>query len=134
VASAFSGLSAGVGVVVLDPASDQSENGLGIWQRRHLDVVALQRFHESLRDAVALRALDRREAGLGEFAPIAELAEREGIAPSYMTRILRLTLLSPDIVETILDGKQGPEVTLTQVLEPFPVEWTAQRGHFSLTT
>ncbi len=45
----------------------------------------------------------------GEFATIAELAEREGIAPSYMTRVMRLTLLAPDIVEAILDGKQGPE-------------------------
>ena len=41
----------------------------------------------------------------GEFATIAELAEQEGIAPSYMTRVLRLTLLAPDIVEAILDGK-----------------------------
>ena len=62
----------------------------------------------------------------GEFATIAELAEREGIAPSYMTRVLRLTLLAPDIVEAILDGKQEPEVTLVKVLEPFPVEWAAQ--------
>jgi hypothetical protein len=59
----------------------------------------------------------------GEFATIAELAEREGIAPSYMTRVLRLTLLAPDIVEAILDGRQAPEVTLARVLEPFPVEW-----------
>jgi len=64
----------------------------------------------------------------GEFANIAELAEREGIAPSYMTRVLRLTLLAPDIVEAILDGKQGPEVTLARVLEPFPVDWEGQRG------
>ena len=64
----------------------------------------------------------------GEFATIAELAEREGIAPSYMTRVLRLTLLSPDIVAAILDGKQGPEVTLAQVLEPFPAEWAEQRA------
>ena len=63
----------------------------------------------------------------GEFATIAELADREGIAPSYMTRVLRLTLLSPDIVEAILDGKQGPEVTLAQVLEPFPLEWANQQ-------
>ena len=66
----------------------------------------------------------------GEFATIAELAEREGIAPSYMTRVLRLTLLAPDIVEAILDGKQGPEVTLAQVLEPFPPEWERQAVHF----
>jgi hypothetical protein len=38
----------------------------------------------------------------------------------------RLTLLAPDIVEAILDGKQGPEVTLARVLEPFPVVWTDQ--------
>lgn len=62
----------------------------------------------------------------GEFATIAELAEREGIAPSYMTRVLRLTLLAPDIVEAILDGRQGPEVTLAHVLEPFPAEWDMQ--------
>ena len=62
----------------------------------------------------------------GEFTTIAELAERDGIAPSYMTRVLRLTLLAPDIVEAILDGKQCPEVTLARVLEPFPVEWVAQ--------
>ena len=64
----------------------------------------------------------------GEFATIAELAEREGIAPSYMTRVLRLTLLAPDIVEAILEGAQGPEVTLARVLEPFPLAWAEQAG------
>ena len=67
----------------------------------------------------------------GEYATIAELAEREGIAPSYMTRVLRLTLLAPDIVEAILDGRQGPEVTLARVLEPFPMEWHQQPGNFA---
>ena len=64
----------------------------------------------------------------GEFATIADLAEREGIAPSYMTRVLRLTLLAPDTVEAILDGKQGPEVTLARLLETLPVEWKGQLG------
>ncbi len=59
----------------------------------------------------------------GEFATIAELAEREGIAPSNMTGVLHLTLLPPEIVDAILDGEQGLEVTLAEVLEPFPVEW-----------
>jgi len=63
----------------------------------------------------------------GEFATIAELAEREGIASSYMTRVLRLTLLAPDMVEAILDGRQGPEVTLARVLEPFPLDWKVQK-------
>ena len=62
----------------------------------------------------------------GEFTTIAELAEREGIAPSYMTRIIRLTLLAPGIIEAILDGGQGPEEKLSLVLEPFPLGWDSQ--------
>ena len=86
-------------------------------------------------DSTLVKALARafrwkRMLESGEFATIAELAEREGIAPSYMTRVLRLTLLAPTIVEAILDGKQGPEVTLARVLGPFPVEWVAQRESF----
>jgi hypothetical protein len=82
-------------------------------------------------DSTLVKALARafrwkRMLESGEFATIAELAEREGIASSYMTRVLRLTLLAPDIVEAILDGKQGPEVTLARVLQPFPAEWAAQ--------
>ena len=68
----------------------------------------------------------------GEFTTINELAEHEGIAPSYMTRVLRLTLLAPDIVEAILDGRQGPEVTLGRLLEGFPAEWEGQRQRMSL--
>lgn len=62
----------------------------------------------------------------GEFATIADLAEREGIASSYMTRVIKLTLLAPDVVEAILDGTHGPDVTLARVLEPFPIEWRQQ--------
>ncbi|MFV0303463.1 MAG: hypothetical protein ACK5IP_21780 [Paracoccus sp. (in: a-proteobacteria)] len=80
-------------------------------------------------DSALVKALARafrwkRMLESGEFATIAELAEREGIAPSYMTRVLRLTLLAPDIVEAILDGKQGPEVTLARMMEPFPANWS----------
>ena len=88
-------------------------------------------------DSTLVKALARafrwkRLLESGEFATVSELAEREGIAPSYLTRILRLTLLAPDIVEAILDGKQGPEVTLAQGLEPFPLAWQLQCKHFSL--
>jgi hypothetical protein len=68
----------------------------------------------------------KRMLETGEFTTTAELAEREGIAPSYMTRVLRLTLLAPDIVEAILEGRQGPEVTLARVMGAFPVEWAEQ--------
>ena len=62
----------------------------------------------------------------GEFATIGELAEREGIAPSYMTRVLRLTLLAPDIVQTILEGRNDPKFGLAHLLEGLPAEWEAQ--------
>ena len=93
--------------------------------------------HSPRTDNTLVKALARafrwkRMLESGEFATIAELAEREEIAPSYMTRVLRLTLLAPDIVEAILDGKQGPEVTLAKVLEPFPLTWQHQALHFSL--
>lgn len=66
----------------------------------------------------------------GEIATIAELAERERIAPSYMTRVLRLTLLAPDIIEAILNGRQEAEVALAQLLEPFPIIWQHQAPYF----
>lgn len=69
----------------------------------------------------------------GEFRTIAEMAEREGIAPSYMTRVLRLTLFAPDIVEAILSGKQGSGVTLARLLEPFAMEWMEQENTFAQT-
>jgi hypothetical protein len=68
----------------------------------------------------------------GEFATTAELAAHEGIAPSYMTRVLRLTLLAPDIVEAILDYRQAPAVTLANLMEPFPVDWKAQLSRQSV--
>ena len=82
-------------------------------------------------DSALVKALARafrwkRMLDSGEFASISELAEREGIAFTYMARVLRLSLLAPDIVEAILDGRQGPEVTLARLLEPFPPEWTRQ--------
>jgi hypothetical protein len=70
----------------------------------------------------------------GEFATMAELAQREGIAVSYLTRVLRLTLLAPDIVEAILDGKQGPDVTLARVLEPVTGEWEWQHEALARTS
>ena len=82
-------------------------------------------------DCTLVKALARafrwkRMLESGEFPTTAELAAHEGIAPSYMTRVLRLTLLAPDIVEAILDGQQGPEVTLAKVLGPFPMDWREQ--------
>jgi hypothetical protein len=65
----------------------------------------------------------------GAYGTLAELADAERISRSYVSRILRLTLLAPAIVERILDGR--PTVSLPQLLKPFPVEWEKQRTQFS---
>jgi hypothetical protein len=72
----------------------------------------------------------RRLLEAGQFSTLADLADAEGISRSYVCRVLRLTLLAPDIVERILDGR--PTAGLAQFLMPFPVEWGKQRDRFSL--
>ena len=54
-----------------------------------------------------------------------ELAEAERIGRSYISRVLRLTLLAPAIIERILDGR--PTFGFAQFMEPFPVAWKKQR-------
>jgi hypothetical protein len=73
----------------------------------------------------------RRLLEAGRFGTLAELADAERISRSYVSRILRLTLLAPDIVERILDGR--PTVGLPQLMQPFPVEWDQQREQFAST-
>ena len=62
----------------------------------------------------------------GVFATIDEIAAAEKINASYVSRVLRLTLLAPDIVEAILDGRQPVEMTLSALMRPFPVGWAKQ--------
>lgn len=66
----------------------------------------------------------------GDYATIEELAAAEKINPSYLSRVLRLTLLAPGIVEAVLDGRQPTGLQLDDLLKPFPVEWEPQRQSF----
>jgi hypothetical protein len=66
----------------------------------------------------------------GTHATITEIAAAEKINASYLGRVLRLTLLAPDILEAILDGRQGTQITLAMLMRPFPVLWSAQRSIF----
>lgn len=66
----------------------------------------------------------------GVHTTIEDIAAAEKITASYVSRVLRLTLLSPSIVEAILDGRQGPEITLATLMNPFPVEWEKQKSTF----
>ena len=70
------------------------------------------------------------EAQSGRIPSIPKLAEKEKISSSYLARILRLTLLTPDFVEAILDGRQPKGLALADFLELFPVEWEEGRRRF----
>ena len=64
----------------------------------------------------------------GTHATIAEIASAEKINESYVGRVLRLTLLAPDIVEAILGGRQPADLQLENLLRRFPVGWGEQRA------
>jgi hypothetical protein len=68
----------------------------------------------------------RKLLDTGAYATLEDLARARGVAPSYVSRVLRLTLLAPDIVEAIIDGRQPAELQLDNLLEGFPLEWDSQ--------
>ncbi len=67
------------------------------------------------------RLLDERR-----YAPISETAGAEKIERGHLGTLLRLTLLAPDIVEAILDGRES-DVGLPRLMRPFPPAWDGQR-------
>lgn len=64
----------------------------------------------------------------GEVSSMKEIARREGVDDSYVSRMVNLTTLAPDIVAAILDETLPPEVTLFDVAAGTPVLWEEQRG------
>jgi hypothetical protein len=67
----------------------------------------------------------------GRYASISEVATAEKIDRGYVGSILRLTLLAPDIVEGILDGRQPDGLGLPALLKPFPLDWQRQQTIWS---
>jgi len=63
----------------------------------------------------------------GTYGCLDEIARAEKIGASFVSRVVRLALLAPDIVEAILAGKQPASLTLKDLMAPFPVEWAGQR-------
>jgi len=64
----------------------------------------------------------------GEYSSSAELAKAEKVNDSYLSRILRVTLIAPDIVEAILSGRQPRTLQLDDLLKPLPAAWERQRS------
>jgi len=66
----------------------------------------------------------------GDSMPFAALAKREGVSPSYFTRLVRLSYLAPDITQAILEGRQPRDLTADQLLahSRLPLAWQEQRA------
>jgi hypothetical protein len=78
----------------------------------------------------ALARAHRRKRMVEEraYRSAGEIAEAEGITCSFVNRLLRLTLLAPDIAEAILEGRQPKAVQLEELTDAIPSEWEAQRS------
>jgi hypothetical protein len=84
-------------------------------------------------DSALLKALARgfrwrKLLETGDFSTIEEIAEAENINSSYVSRVLRMTLLAPEIVEAILAGRPPEGLTMARAMQPFPIEWKHQQS------
>ena len=64
----------------------------------------------------------------GVYASVSDIGDAENISKGYVSRILRLALLAPDIIEAILGGGANQSLMLQQLEGPLPVTWLEQRG------
>jgi hypothetical protein len=83
-------------------------------------------------DPVLVKALARafryqRMLEQGRYASISQMAAAERIERGYLGSLLRLTLLAPDLVELVLDGRGADRVALPALLKPIPLVWAQQR-------
>ncbi len=69
----------------------------------------------------------RRMLDEDTFGTLEDLARAKGVHATYVSRVLRLSLLAPEIVEAILDGRQPAEIQLDDLLQGFPLAWDSQR-------
>ncbi len=88
-------------------------------------------------DETLIRALARahrwkRMLEEGRYRSAAEIAEAEGVTRSFVNRLLRLTLLAPDIVEAILDGQQSEGMQIEELTRAMPIAWEEQRERYPL--
>jgi hypothetical protein len=84
-------------------------------------------------DPALVKALARafryqRLLDIGRYTSITELAEIENLDRGYLGSLLKLTLLSPEIVESILDGRHPERIGLPLLLGPLSAAWDVQRA------
>lgn len=91
------------------------------------------RTEHALLKALAKAFRWRSQIESGEYASITELAKAQCVNDSYACRLLRTTLISPEIVMTILEGRQHANLTLKQITQPLPYDWNRQLKPLGIT-
>jgi len=64
----------------------------------------------------------------GEYPSAAELAKAEKVNDSYLSRVLRITLLAPELIEAIVAGQQPPILQVDDLMKPLPIQWQHQKS------
>ena len=85
------------------------------------------RVDSTLVKAIARAYRWQRMLEQGTYSSLRDLAAAEKISPTYISRLLRLTLLAPEIVEAVLDGRKPETVTQELLFQPLPDEWHRQQ-------
>jgi hypothetical protein len=62
----------------------------------------------------------------GVYTSVSEIGDAENISKSYVSRILRLAMLAPDIIDAVLAGRTDQGVMLEQLEPPLPASWSDQ--------
>ena len=65
----------------------------------------------------------------GVYSSVREIGDAENISKSYISRILRLALLAPDVVNAILAGRTNQGMILEQLEQPLPACWEEQLNY-----
>ena len=66
----------------------------------------------------------------GDYATLRELAKAEGLDPAYLSRVLKLTLLAPELVEATVNGSNTVRLDLRNLTSPFSFDWLEQTRLF----
>lgn len=93
-----------------------------------------KRVDNAMVKAIARAFRWRKLLETGVYGTVDEIAQAEKINDSYVSRVLRLNLLAPAIVEAILDGRQPPALELNALFKPMPIYWNLQAQALGLTT
>ena len=97
-----------------------SPNGVPSWAKPRT------RIDNTMVKALARAFRWRKLLETGVYGTVGEIAAAEKLNPSYVSRMLRLTRLAPEIIEMIVDGRQPADLTVAKLMKPFPIGWYEQ--------